>query len=79
MGRMVIGFWVLAVVFAPAASAEPADRDPTGVYSGGPVPTVNGVPCVAGHLGTCLSFEQNQPSARPTPRTGLGHSPTVRR
>ncbi len=78
MGRLVIGFWVLAVVFAPSVSAEPAYLDPTGVYSGGPVPTVNGVPCVAGHLGTCLSFEQNQPGVR-VPWTSVGHSPTVRR
>ncbi|MGV9802492.1 hypothetical protein ACWDTP_31030 [Mycobacterium sp. NPDC003449] len=79
MGRAVVGFWALAVVLAPSAAAEPADRDPTGVYSGGPVPTVNGVPCVGGHLGTCLSFQQNQLGNRPAPRTDLGHSPTVRR
>ena len=48
------------------------------VISGGPAPTMNGVPCVAGHLGTCIGFAQNQPPRR-TPRTTLGHSPTVRR
>jgi hypothetical protein len=38
---------------------------------------MNGVPCVAGHLGTCTGFAQNQP--RPTkPRASVGHSPTVR-
>lgn len=67
-----------AVMFAPAAAAEPAYRDPTGVYSGGPVPTMNGVPCVAGHLGTCLAFQQNQPRGS-GPRSTFGHSPTVRR
>jgi hypothetical protein len=46
------------------------------VVSGGPVPTMNGVPCVGGHLGTCTGFAQNQP--RPTkPRSSVGHSPTV--
>lgn len=77
--RVVICCWALATVAAPAAVAEPADSDPTGVRSGGPVPTVNGVPCVAGHLGTCLGFLQNQPDADPAPRTGIGHTPTVRR
>ena len=46
------------------------------VISGGPVPTMNGVPCVAGHLGTCTGFAQNSP-ARKTPRATVGHSPTV--
>ena len=65
---------------APAATAAPLDQNgyngaPTPV-SGGPVPTMNGVPCVAGHLGTCTGFAQNQP--RPTrPRASVGHSPTV--
>jgi hypothetical protein len=48
------------------------------VISGGPVPTMNGVPCVAGHLGTCISMVQNQPPPR-RPSTGVGHSPTIRR
>ena len=69
----------LALVCAPAATADPAYLDPTGVYSGGPVPTANGVPCVSGHLGTCLSIRQNQRANGPAPRTGIGHSPTVRR
>jgi hypothetical protein len=70
----------VAIAFAPVAGAEPAATDPTGNRSGGPVPTVNGVPCVAGHLGTCLSFQQNQPpAANPVPQSSVGHSPTVRR
>jgi hypothetical protein len=72
---------------APTAMAEPSGDNfnyaPYGdgvpvVQSGGPVPTMNGVPCVGGHLGTCISFAQNQPPPR-RPSTGVGHSPTVRR
>ena len=55
--------------------ASPYDGAPT-VVSGGPVPTMNGVPCVAGHLGTCIGFAQNSPP-RKTPRSTVGHSPTV--
>jgi hypothetical protein len=75
-----------AVATAPVAAAEPSGDDgnfapygpgvPT-VISGGPAPTMNGVPCVAGHLGTCISMAQNQPPPR-KPSTGVGHSPTVR-
>jgi hypothetical protein len=71
---------VAAVIATPNADAEPLDQNgyngaPTPV-SGGPVPTMSGVPCVAGHLGTCTGFAQNQP--RPTkPRSSVGHSPTV--
>jgi len=72
---------------APAAVADPAggnsDYQPYGdgvptIISGGPVPTMNGVPCVAGHLGTCISMAQNQSPPR-KPSTGIGHSPTIRR
>ena len=77
--RLLVGGVVVAAFLAsPTASGEPADSDgyngaPT-VISGGPVPTMNGVPCVAGHLGTCTGFAQNQP--RPTkPRSVIGHSP----
>jgi hypothetical protein len=73
-----------AIAIAPIAAADPSDVDTPGggttVISGGPVPTVNGVPCVAGHLGTCLGFLQNHPPyADPQPRSTVGHSPTVRR
>ena len=69
----------LAIGLAPAAAADAA-LDPTGNRSGGPVPTMNGVPCVAGSLGVCLSFQQNQPPMRTSvPQSGVGHSPTVRR
>ena len=62
-----------AIATAPAAAADPAggnsgyepygDGVPT-VISGGPVPTMNGVPCLAGHLGTCISMAQNSPTIR---------------
>jgi hypothetical protein len=77
---LLVGLCAAAVAAAPVAGAEPLDQNgyngaPTQV-SGGPVPTMNGVPCVAGHLGTCTGFAQNQP--RPTtPRSSVGHSPTV--
>jgi hypothetical protein len=77
---LLVGACAAAVFLAPAAGAAPLDQNgyngaPTPV-SGGPVPTMNGVPCVAGHLGTCTGFAQNQP--RPMrPRASVGHSPTV--
>ena len=77
---LLAGACVAALLTAPIAGAAPMDQNgyngaPTPV-SGGPVPTMNGVPCVAGHLGTCTGFAQNQP--RPTrPRASVGHSPTV--
>ena len=77
---LLAGLCVAALVGAPTVGAAPLDQNgyngaPTPV-SGGPVPTMNGVPCVAGHLGTCTGFAQNQP--RPTkPRASIGHSPTV--
>jgi hypothetical protein len=79
---VLVGLGTAALITAPVAGAEPLDQNgyngaPT-VVSGGPVPTMYGVPCVAGHLGTCTGFAQNQP--RPTqPRTSVGHSPTVHR
>jgi hypothetical protein len=77
---LIIGLCLVAVVMAPTARAEPSGNNgyngaPT-IVSGGPIPTMNGVPCVGGHLGTCIGFAQNQP--RPTkPRSSVGHSPTV--
>ncbi|WP_036438831.1 hypothetical protein [Mycobacterium sp. URHB0044] len=75
-GILVAGGAVLLAV-APAAGADGYNGAPT-VVSGGPVPTMNGVPCVAGHLGTCIGFAQNSP-ARKVPRATVGHSPTVGR
>jgi hypothetical protein len=78
---------VAVIATAPTAGGAPggdnSDYAPYGdgvptVISGGPVPTMNGVPCVAGHLGTCISMAQNQPPPR-RPSTGVGHSPTIRR
>ncbi len=88
VGRLiVVGVYAAAIAAAPTAAAQPTGDDsgyepygdgvPT-VISGGPVPTMNGVPCVAGHLGTCVSIAANQPPSR-TPLTGVGHSPTIRR
>ena len=77
---LLVGLTAAAVLAAPTAAAEPLNQNgyngaPT-VVSGGPVPTMNGVPCVAGHLGTCTGFAQNLP--RPTqPRASVSHSPTV--
>jgi hypothetical protein len=77
---LLVGLCVAAVFTVHTAGAAPLDQNgyngaPTPV-SGGPVPTMNGVPCVAGHLGTCTGFAQNQPA--PTrPRGSVGHSPTV--
>ena len=68
---LLVGVCAAAIATAPTAVADPAggnsgyepygDGVPT-VISGGPVPTMNGVPCVAGHLGTCVSM-----AAKPTP------------
>jgi hypothetical protein len=66
------------ITMSPAANAddESAYNGAPTVVSGGGVPTMNGVPCVAGHLGTCIGFAQNSP-ARKVPRSAIGHSPTV--
>ena len=84
---LLVSAFAAVIATAPTAVADPAggnsgyepygDGVPT-VISGGPVPTMNGVPCVAGHLGTCISMSQNQPPPR-RPSTGVGHSPTIRR
>jgi hypothetical protein len=72
------------LVLAPMSNAEPQDG-PAGrpgyngaptVVSGGPAPTLNGVPCVGGHLGVCTGFAQNS-RARKAPRASVGHSPTI--
>jgi len=66
-GLILGGVVVAAIAGAPAATAEPAPAPPVdanGVptnQSGGPVTTIFGVPCTAGHYGTCFSFAQNQP------------------
>jgi hypothetical protein len=84
---ILLGASAVTIGTAPPAIAEPTgdnmDYAPYGngvptVISGGPVPTLNGVPCVAGHLGTCISIAANQPSPR-TPLTRVGHSPTITR
>ena len=77
MGTYLAASGALVIGLSPAAAADAA-FDPTGNRSGGPVPTVNGVPCVGGGLGACLSMRQNrQPTS--VPQSGVGHSPTVRR
>ena len=77
MGAFLAACGALAIGLSPAAAADAA-YDPTGNRSGGPVPTVNGVPCVGGGLGVCVSMRQNRPPAS-VPQSGVGHSPTVRR
>ena len=83
MRRLILaGVCAAAIATAPTAGAEPTgvnsgyepygDGVPT-VISGGPVPTMNGVPCVAGHLGTCVSMAANQPRPR-KPSTRFGSS-----
>ena len=75
---VLIGGFVAVIAVAPTASADGEhsyNGAPT-VISGGPVPTMNGVPCVAGHLGTCTGFAQSSPP-RKTPHSTVGHSPTV--
>jgi hypothetical protein len=81
--RLILGgLCAASIVTAPAALADPSTypgTDANGVptnQSGGPVTTINGVPCTAGHYGTCFSFAQNQPG-RQTPRVTVGHSPTI--
>ncbi|CAN5802548.1 hypothetical protein BH09ACT7_BH09ACT7_24050 [soil metagenome] len=66
--------FALGVVSAPVAVAQgcPPGHQ-TNAYSGqcyvkGSAPTINGVPCVASHLGLCSSFSQNQQPPR-RPRT----------
>jgi hypothetical protein len=79
-GSLLAALVIATGVSSPSATAEPTDSGgyngaPT-LVSGGPVPTMNGVPCIGGHFGTCTGFAQNQP--RPTkPRSSVGHSPTV--
>ncbi len=78
MGTYLVACGALAVGLSPSAAADTAAFDPTGNRSGGPVPTINGVPCVGGGLGVCLSMQQNRPPTS-VPQSGVGHSPTVRR
>ncbi|MET0698900.1 MAG: hypothetical protein ABWY93_04475 [Mycobacterium sp.] len=62
----------LSAVSPPVAAAQgcPPGHQ-SNAYSGecfvtGSAPTINGVPCVASHLGLCSSFTQNQqPPRRP--------------
>jgi hypothetical protein len=78
---MVIGWFAAAAISAPIASAEPTDNGYNGaptIVSGGPIPTMNGVPCIGTHFGTCVGFAQNQPTPR-QPTSIVGHSPTVGR
>lgn len=71
-----------AIAATPVSVADPVtypDTDLNGVpmnRSGGPVPTMDGIPCVGGHYGVCFSFAQNQPVPK-KPQATVGHSPTV--
>lgn len=75
LGALIAGCCAAALVGTPVAGAEPAATDPTGNYSGGPVPMINGIPCVGSTLGVCLSMRQSQPG--PRPGSTFGGSPTV--
>jgi len=66
------GALLMAGLTAPPAAAEPPpDPGPNpayngapGIVSGGPVPTLAGVPCVGGNLGVCVAIAQHQPPER---------------
>jgi hypothetical protein len=81
--RALVIAWASAVaVSAPTAVAEPLGNNgyngaPT-IVSGAPLPTMNGVPCVGSHFGTCMGFAQNQPVPR-QPISIVGHAPTTGR
>jgi hypothetical protein len=80
--RWVIIWCAAVAASAPIANAQPLENNgyngaPT-IVSGAPLPTMNGVPCVGGHFGTCVGFAQNQPGPR-QPTTIVGHSPKVGR
>lgn len=65
------------VTVAPVASADGcAPGHLSNPYNSqcfvvGSAPTINGVPCVASHLGLCSSFTQNQQPPR-KPVTSIG-------
>lgn len=68
---------VAAAGIAPIASADGCPpghlTNPYGgqCYVWGSAPTINGVPCVASHLGLCSSFIQNQqPPRKPVASIG---------
>ncbi|MET0453891.1 MAG: hypothetical protein ABW137_18830 [Mycobacterium sp.] len=77
---MAVGMAAAALIPAAVAAAEPSgDAGYNGApiqVSGGPVPTLAGVPCVASNLGVCSSIAQNQPG-RTVPRSAVGSSPTI--
>ena len=66
---LVVALSPLTLPVAAAQGCPPGHR--TNAYSGqcyvsGSAPNINGIPCVASHLGLCSSFRQNQqPPRRP--------------
>ena len=76
--RLLAAGCAVLIAVAPAAHADDdsAYNGAPTVVSGRGVPTMNGVPCVGGHLGTCTGFAQNSPTPK-MPRSVVGHSPTV--
>jgi hypothetical protein len=68
-GALVIALNPVSSPVAAAQGCPPGHQ--SNAYSGqcyvdGSAPTINGVPCVASHLGLCSSFSQNQqPPRRP--------------
>jgi hypothetical protein len=77
--RLIAVIGAMGLAFAPAAVADDdaAYNGAPTVVSGGPVPTMNGIPCVGGNLGLCTGFAQNQPSRNP-PQSYIGGTPTIR-
>jgi hypothetical protein len=67
---VVLGAGLLLAAPSAATQGCPQGHQ-SNAYSGqcyvtGSAPTINGMPCVASHLGTCSSFTQNQqPPRRP--------------
>ena len=69
-----------ALIPASIATAQPSgDPGYNGAPmqdSGGPIPTLDGVPCVASNLGVCSSIAQNR-SGPSVPRSRVGGSPSI--
>ena len=61
---VLVGLAAVAIIAAPGVRADPANNGYNGAptpVSGGPAPTMKGVPCVGRDFGVCVGFAQNQP------------------
>jgi hypothetical protein len=81
-GALPVAALAAAAACSLPAPAAVADACPPGhqvndysgqCYVAGSAPSINGIACVAGHLGLCSSFAQNQQPPR-RPRSGVGVS-----